>query len=73
MIDEKKLMEETLISLWRRLYSDELFIEECKSEIELLNKALDKACHKLWIAEGMLFKEHSKTKEQWKEWCIKDE
>lgn len=30
-------------------------------------KALDKACHKLWVAEGMLFKEHSKTKDEWKE------
>ena len=42
-------------------------------EYTKLSKALDKACHKLWIAEGMMFKEHSKTKEQWKEWLLKDE
>lgn len=35
-----------------------------KDEAELILKvfkALDKACQKLWIAEGMMFKEHSMT------------
>ena len=42
-------------------------------EYTKLSKALDKACQKLWIAEGMMFKEHSNTKEQWREWLLNED
>ena len=49
------------------------YIDEMEKYCDYLENALDKACHKLWVAEGMMFKEHSKTQEQWKEWLLNNE
>lgn len=69
-LDEINKLQEANRELKEKLSYEEVATDnECRAK-EIYLKALDEACHKLWIAEGMMFKEHSKTKEEWKEYLL---
>lgn len=51
-------------------------VQNLVSEIDKLEKALDKACDRLDFFDHLYGDdeyEDWKTKEQWKEWCMKDD
>ena len=60
-------------------YLDRLYeqIDELQSQVASLNRALDKACevmtNRVNIDSGDGTPTLHFTKEQWKEWCMKDE
>ena len=51
-------------------FDDELAAVQIIKKNERIEKALDKACEQLTI-EAFLC--HSRSKAEWKEWCMKDE
>ena len=54
-------------------FDDELAAVQIIKKIERLEKALDKACEELHCGQDENDDRNFYSKEQWKEWCMKDD
>ena len=71
--EQNKMMEDKIVCHLNAYYDDELIATQYVTKMQKLEKALDKACkvlvNRVNVDGTPAF---TLTKEQWKEWCMKD-
>ena len=70
--EENKLMEDKIVCHLNAYYDDELMAAQYVTKMQKLEKALDKACEELYFGQDENDDRNFYSKEQWKEWCMKD-